>query len=176
MDPVHRISIVSRGMALGFTLIPPQKDRIHETRTHLLEQITSMLGGRAAEELIFKEMTSGSSNDIDKATMVAREMVVEFGMSELGPINFGPTMDVTEWGGRYFNETQISQEMQSKIDNQVKEIIDDCYKKAAAILKKVRSKLDTVAEALIKKETLEGDDFEKLMGHAKPALATVSSS
>ncbi|MBM3284144.1 ATP-dependent zinc metalloprotease FtsH, partial [Candidatus Gottesmanbacteria bacterium] len=101
MDPVHRISIVSRGMTLGFTLIPPQKDRIHETRTHLLEQITSMLGGRAAEEMIFAEMTTGAANDIDKATSVAREMVEEFGMSELGPINFGPTIDMTEWGGRY---------------------------------------------------------------------------
>lgn len=171
MDPVHRISIVSRGMALGFTLIPPQKDRIHETRTHLLEQISSMLGGRAAEELIFNEMTSGASNDIDKATMVAREMVVEFGMSSLGPINFGPTIDTTEWGGRYYNESQISQEMQSKIDHEVKIIIDECYKKACAILKKLKNKLDLVAEELIKKETLESEDFEKLMGHPKHALA-----
>lgn len=172
MDPVHRISIVSRGMALGFTLIPPQKDRIHETKTHLLEEITSMLGGRAAEELIFNEMTSGAANDIDKATMVAREMVVEFGMSELGPINFGPTVDVMEWGGRYMNEAQISPEMQSKIDRQIKNIIDGCYKQAALILKKCKKKLDLVAEELIKKETLEGDDFEKLMGgNPKPALA-----
>ncbi len=175
MDPVHRISIVSRGMALGFTLIPPQKDRIHETRTHLLEEIASMLGGRAAEELIFNEMTSGASNDIDKATMVAREMVVEFGMSALGPINFGPTMDMTEWGGRYYNETQISQEMQSKIDREVKIIIDDCYKKAQAILKKFKNKLNLVAEALIKRETLEREDFEKLMDLKKPALAPVSA-
>ncbi|MBI3379923.1 ATP-dependent zinc metalloprotease FtsH [Candidatus Gottesmanbacteria bacterium] len=170
MDPVHRISIVSRGMALGFTLIPPQKDRIHETRTHLLEEIASMLGGRAAEELIFNEMTSGASNDIDKATMVAREMVVEFGMSTLGPINFGPTMDTTEWGGRYYNETQVSQEMQSKIDREVKLIIDDCYKKAQLILKKFKNKLDLVAEALIKRETLEREDFEKLIGYPKPAI------
>lgn len=173
MDPVHRISIVSRGMALGFTLIPPQKDRIHETRTHLLEQISSMLGGRAAEELIFNEMTSGASNDIDKATMVAREMVIEFGMSSLGPINFGPTIDTTEWGGRYYNESQVSQEMQSKIDREVKIIIDECYKKACAILKKLKNKLDLVAEELIKRETLEREDFEKLMGHKKPALAPV---
>lgn len=173
MDPVHRISIVSRGLALGFTLIPPQKDRIHETRTHLLEEITSMLGGRAAEELIFNEMTSGASNDIDKATMVAREMVIEFGMSTLGPINFGPTMDVTEWGGRYFNESQISQEMQNRIDQQVKAIIDDCYKKAQVILKKLKTKLDLVASELIKKETLESEDFEKLMGHPKVAIASV---
>lgn len=175
MDPVHRISIVSRGMALGFTLIPPQKDRIHETKTHLLEQITSMLGGRAAEELIFHEMTTGASNDIDKASSVAREMVVEFGMSDIGPISFGPSLDVTEWGGRYYNEPQISQQMQNKIDTQVKNIMDDCYKQAAAILKKLRTKLDKVAEELIKKETLEGEDFEKIMGHPKTAKAFASS-
>ena len=175
MDPVHRISIVSRGMALGFTLIPPQKDRIHETRTHLLEQVASMLGGRAAEELVFSEMTSGASNDIDKATMVAREMVIEFGMSELGPIHFGPTVDVTEWGGRYYNEPHISPEMQSKIDMQVKSIIDTGYKQALAIIKKCRDQLDLVAKELVKRETLEGEDFEKLVGHPKPALVTATS-
>ena len=173
MDPVHRISIVSRGMALGFTLIPPQKDRIHETKTHLLEQITSMLGGRAAEELIFNEMTTGASNDIDKASGVAREMVVEFGMSDIGPISFGPSIDVTEWGGRFYNEPQISQEMQNKIDTQVKAIMDNCYKQALFILKKMRKKLDLVAGELIKKETLESEDFEKLMGRPKPALVAV---
>jgi len=175
MDPVHRISIVSRGMTLGFTLIPPQKDRIHETRTHLLEQITSMLGGRAAEEMIFAEMTTGAANDIDKATSVAREMVEEFGMSELGPINFGPTIDMTEWGGRYINEPQISQQMQNQIDNQVKKIMDGCYKQAVSILKKFKNKLDSVAKELIKKETLEAEEFEKLMGHSKSALAATSS-
>src|SRR3989344_3784484 len=163
MDPVHRISIVSRGMALGFTLIPPAKDRIHETKTHLLEQIASMLGGRAAEQLIFSEMTSGASNDIDKATQIAREMVVDFGMSELGPINFGPTVDVMEWGGRYMNEAQISQEMQSRIDREIKRILDEGYKKAAAILKKYKTSLDKVADALLKKEKLEGEEFEKLL-------------
>lgn len=172
MDPVHRISIVSRGMALGFTLIPPQRDRIHETKTHILEQITSMLGGRAAEELIFSEMTTGAANDIDKATSLAREMVIEFGMSQLGPINFGPTIDITEWGGRFFNEPQISPQMQSKIDQQVKKIMDSCYKQAGAILKELKDRLDLVAVELIKKETLEGEEFEKLMGHSKPAVST----
>lgn len=171
MDPVHRISIVSRGMALGYTLIPPQKDRIHETKTHLLEEVTSMLGGRAAEELKFREMTTGASNDIVKATQVARDMVMEFGMSTLGPINFGPSVDVTEWGGRYMNETPISPEMQRQIDQEVKMIIDACYKKAAGILKKAKAKLDEVAAELVKKETLEGEDFDKIMGGAKKNFA-----
>lgn len=176
MDPVHRISIVSRGMTLGFTLIPPQKDRIHETRTHLLEQIAAMLGGRAAEELIFKEMTTGAANDIDKATAVAREMVIEYGMSALGPINFGPTVDTLEWGGRLVNEAQISQQMQSKIDDEIKRIMDEGYKKAEGILKKEKTKLNKVAGELIKKETLEGEDFEKIMGTNKKSSVTLTSA
>lgn len=174
MDPVHRISIVSRGMALGFTLIPPQKDRIHETRTHLLEQVSSMLGGRAAEELIFNEMTSGASNDIDVATEVSRSMVIDFGMSSIGPINFGSTVDMTEWGGRYVSEAKISPNMLSKIDEEIKTIIDSCYKQAVSILKKNKAKLDKVAEELIKKETLEKEDFERLMGSVKPPISALS--
>jgi len=170
MDPVHRISIVSRGMALGFTLIPPQRDRIHETKTHLVEQIASMMGGRAAESLVFSEMTTGASNDIDNATMIAKNMVEEYGMSELGPISFGPSVDVTEWGGRYFSEAKISPEMQNKIDTEVKKLLDHGYKQALTILRKMRNKLDTIASELVKKETLEGEDFERLMG-AKPALS-----
>ncbi|OGG03090.1 cell division protein FtsH [Candidatus Gottesmanbacteria bacterium RBG_16_37_8] len=174
MDPVHRISIVSRGMALGFTLIPPQKDRIHETKTHLLEEIASMMGGRAAESLIFSEMTTGAANDIDKATILARDMVVEFGMSDLGPISFGPSVDVTEWGGRYMIETKVSPDMQGKIDSEVKKILDTGYKQASTILKKMRAKLDIIANELVKKETLESEEFEKLMG-PKPAKAIVTS-
>lgn len=176
MDPVHRISIVSRGMALGFTLIPPERDRIHETKTHLLEQITSMLGGRAVEELVFAEMTSGASNDIDKATEIARKMVVDFGMSSLGPINFGTSFDVTEWGGRFLRETPISPEMQRKIDEEVKKIIDQCYRQAVKILEKRRDKLDIVVEELLKKETLEGEEFERLMGGKKKKSVTTSKA
>src|SRR3990167_5837223 len=92
-DPVHRISIVSRGMSLGFTLIPPSSDRLHETKTHLQQLITSMMGGRAAEEIVFDEVTTGAANDFDQATRIAKAMVAEYGMSNLGPVNYGPTMD-----------------------------------------------------------------------------------
>ncbi|MBI4058555.1 ATP-dependent zinc metalloprotease FtsH [Candidatus Gottesmanbacteria bacterium] len=175
MDPVHRISIVSRGMALGFTLIPPVRDRVHETKSRLLNQIASMLGGRAAEELIFNEFTTGASNDIDKATAIARQMVVEFGMSELGPINFGPQMDVTDYGRAFYEPPQISPEMMAKIDTEVRRILDSAYKTAFTVLKKLKDKLDLVAEELTKKETLEGDDFVKLMGGPKKALAQAPS-
>lgn len=167
LDIVHRISIVSRGMALGYTLSPPEKDRLHETKSRLIEEIAMTMGGRAAEQLIFKEMTSGAANDIDQATRIARYMVMEFGMSDLGPINFGPQMDITEWGKQYMEQNQISQEMQGAIDREVKKLLDEGYRKAAEILKKHKKKLDLIAAELVKKETLESEEFEQLMGGAK---------
>lgn len=172
MDPVHRISIVSRGMSLGYTMIPPQKDRLHETRSHLIDQMASMMGGRAAEELVFNEMTSGAANDLDQATRIARYMVTEFGMSSIGPMNFGPDMDITEWGRQYIEQRQISPEMQGKIDNEIKKFLDEAYKKAVMILKKNRKKLDKIAKTLTKKETIEGEEFEKLMGGVKKKIST----
>lgn len=163
MDPVHRISIVSRGMSLGHTLVPPKNDIIHMTKTKLLSQITMMMGGRAAEELVFGEVTTGASNDIDKATMVARNMVMEYGMSSLGPINYGPQQDAIDWGRVYFEQTQISPDMQNKIDAEVKKIIDTAYKNAVIILKKYKKKMDKVVIRLLETENMDGDEFEKLM-------------
>ena len=163
-DPVHRISIVSRGFALGYTLIPPKKDRLHETKTHLLEKIAVMMGGRAAEQAVFNEVTTGAANDFDQATQVARAMVIEFGMSALGPINFGPTMDVTEWGKTYWEQTSVSQEMLGKIDKEVKKILDQAYQKAVFLIKEKKPLLDKIAKELIKKESLDQDEFEKIVG------------
>jgi len=163
-DPVHRISIVSRGMALGYTLIPPAKDKLHETKSHLLEQIAVMMGGRAAEELIFNELTTGAANDFDQATKIAKSMVVEYGMSELGPVNFGPTIDVTEWGKSYMEQNTVSQEVLAKIDSEVKKIINDGYEKAKRILLEKKEYLEKVSETLIKQENLDQDEFEKIVG------------
>lgn len=165
MDPVHRISIVARGMSLGHTLIPPAADRTHETKSRILEQITAMLGGRAAEEIIFNEMTSGASNDIGQATRLARAMVVNFGMSPLGPIDFGPQMDYDEMGKPAFYEpAQVSPAMQEKVDIELKKIVDECHKDAIELIRKNRRMLDKVVERLLKKETLNRDDFEKIVG------------
>lgn len=169
MDPIHRISIVSRGMSLGHTMMEPI-DRVHETKTHLMEEIAVMLGGRAAENLVFKELTTGASDDIAKATQVARTMVVEYGMSELGPINLDGENKRTP-----FESSNISPEMAAKIDSQVKKITDEAYVKANLVLKKLRVKLDTLAEELLKKETIESEDFEKLIGPKKAALVTVKA-
>lgn len=166
-DPVHRISIVSRGMALGYTLIPPAKDKLHETKTHLLEQIAVMMGGRVAEDMVFREITTGAANDFDQATNVAKAMVVEYGMSSLGPINFGPTMDITEWGRAYMEQNTVSQEMLGKIDAEVKKIISEAYQKAVETLKSNHKHLDAVANQLLQKESLDQDEFEKIVGKKK---------
>ncbi len=163
-DPVHRISIVSRGMALGYTLIPPAKDKLHETKTHLLETIAMTMGGRAAEEVVFSEITTGAANDFDQATQIAKAMVMEYGMSDLGPINFGPTLDVTEWGKTYYNQDQISQEMLAKIDVEIKKIINHAYNLAIKIIKEKRHVLDAVAGELLSKESLDQEEFEKIVG------------
>lgn len=177
MDPVHRISIVARGMSLGHTLIPPAVERSHHTRTRLLEQITAMLGGRAAEEMIFNEMTTGAANDIDQATSLARKMVVDFGMSSLGPIDWGPQYDTDELGRTHFWEpSTVSPRMQDKIDAEIQKIIEACYKEAKRVLSKTKSSLDKVAESLMEKETIDREEFEKITGKksaVKPAFAAL---
>lgn len=166
MDPVHRISIVSRGMSLGHTMMEPT-EHVHETRAHLIEQIAVMLGGRAAENLVFKEVSTGASDDISKASQVARTMVVEYGMSDLGPINLDPEKRMP------YEQTSISEDMASKIDNQIKKITDTGYGTAVEVLKKLRKKLDLLAEELLKKETIEQEEFIKIMGPKKLALARI---
>lgn len=165
MDPVHRISIVARGMSLGHTLIPPANDRTHETKSRLLQQVTAMLGGRAAEEIVFNEMTAGAANDIEKATQLTRAMVVEFGMSSLGPINLGPQYDYDEIGkANWYEPAQISPQMQERVDKEVSQIIDSCYKEATAIVKRKKKVLTEIVDKLLEKETLDRDEFEKIVG------------
>ncbi len=162
MDPVHRISIVSRGMSLGYTLIPPALDRSHETKSHLLDMIATMLGGRAAEELIFNEMTTGASDDIKRATRIAREMVVTFGMSSLGPINLGPDYE-EDYGNYYPDPSKVGEQTQEKIDAEIKKLMEEAFEKAKRILKENRAKLDAVAEELLKIETMDGERFKEIM-------------
>ena len=124
-----------------------------------------MLGGRAAEEMVFNEMTSGASNDIEQATRLARAMVVDFGMSSLGPINLGPQMDYDEIGRpSWYEPANVSPAMQEKVDNEIKKIVDAAYKKAVVLIKENRKTLDNVAKELLKKETLDRDDFEGIVG------------
>lgn len=162
-DPVHRVSIVSRGLALGFTQLMPEQDRYNQTRTRLLEQIIALLGGRAAEEMVFAEMTVGASSDLETASSIVRKMVTEYGMSKLGPSAFNSTSSYEEWPSRFAGEgIEVSPAMAAKIDSEMKRIIDECYARAVSILQKEKEKLDLVAGELIQKETLEQEEFEEL--------------
>lgn len=171
-DPVHRISIVSRGQALGFTLTPPEKDKVQTTQSELIDEIAVLLGGRAAEKLIFNELTGGASSDIDRATRVARAMVMDYGMSKLGPMNFNPQYETMNYGRAWGEPSKISDRLQEQVDAEVAAFIRQGEKRAMELLKKYRSQLEAVSVKLLEVETLDADDFNKVMGmpKAKPAL------
>ncbi|MCX6783794.1 MAG: ATP-dependent zinc metalloprotease FtsH [candidate division WWE3 bacterium] len=161
LDPVTRVSIVARGMALGFTQSAPLSDRRNESKTRLLGMITSALGGRSAEELVFGEVTTGASNDIEVATALARRMVTEFGMSELGPVSFDNSNEKMLFP---FGDSAMSEETKSKVDKAVKKIVDDAHERALELLTTHREKLDKIVAGLVEKETLEAEDFKVLIG------------
>ncbi|MFA6184553.1 MAG: ATP-dependent zinc metalloprotease FtsH [Candidatus Shapirobacteria bacterium] len=163
LDPVSKISIISRGMALGFTLVPPQKDIIHYTKSKLIKQMAMAMGGRAAEDLIFGDITTGAASDISNATGMARNMVVEWGMSDLGPINLGPQIDVGDFGKAYMEPSKISDKMQGKVDDEIKKFVDESFNEAKNVLLKNKEKLEKVAKALAEKESLNQEEFEELM-------------
>lgn len=172
-DPVHRISIVSRGMALGYTLIPPEKDKLHTTKTALIERLAVMMGGRAAEEVVFKEITTGASNDFNQATNIARKMVMDFGMSPLGPISFSALTDITDY--RYGIESQnVSQETLSKIDLEISKILNEAYEKAVYLVKKYKKELDLVSQALLTQESIDQYQFEKIVGKKNEKNSSIS--
>ena len=163
MDPVHRISIVARGVTGGHTLIPPAIDRYNETKTRLLETISSLLGGRAAEEIEFNEFTVGASSDIQRATDIARKMVTEFGMSKLGPITTGVRGE-NPWLAREIGDPKpLSENLAARVDVEVENIINKCFEISKKILKENKEMLNLVASELIKRETLEAEEFELLV-------------
>jgi cell division protease FtsH len=169
-DPVHRISIVSRGMALGYTLTPPEQDKYQQTKSELEEEIAVLLAGRVTEHLVFNELTGGASNDIEKATRIARAMVTDYGMSELGPIALGPQYDLSDWGRAAMEPAQISPDKQAKVDAAITAIITAGNAQAEQVLTKNRTQLDAIADALLVQESLDAEEFEKVVGcpKAKP--------
>ncbi len=179
-DPVHRISIVSRGQALGFTLTPPERDKVQTTQSELMDELAVLLGGRAAEQLVFKELTAGASSDIDRATRIARAMVIDYGMSKLGPINFGPQYEGSNYNRAWGEPLKISDRLQEQVDQEVQNFIAQAEKKAMATIKKYRTQLDAVSTKLLEVESLDADEFTELMKmpKAKPTLmnATLSKS
>lgn len=159
-DPIHRITIISRGMALGYTMPLPQNDQLQMTKTQMLSQIKSLLAGHITEKLIFKDVTSGAANDIEKATKIARRMVKHFGMSKsLGLVKYGDEEDQPYLGYGYGENKDYSEDTARTIDNEVRSIIADCYKEAEQLLVKNKAILDKIVEKLLVQETIEAEEF-----------------
>jgi cell division protease FtsH len=159
-DPVRKISIVSRGMAGGYTLILPEEDRYVRQRSKIQQDMASMLGGRAAEELVFNEVSTGAANDLEKVTKMARAMVMRYGMSKkLGPLVYGKKEELVFLGKDIGEQRDYSEALAEEIDNEVRRIIRDAYEKAQTILVEQRDALDRVVKHLLDKETLYGDEF-----------------
>ena len=177
-DPVHKISILPRGRALGYTLNYPTEDKYMVTREEFLDRISTSLAGRVAEETVFNEITTGASSDFEHATTTARAMVCEYGMSDrLGPVVLG-TRHGNPFLGRDWNEERnYSETIAVEIDKEVRSIIDECYERSRQILLENRTKMDEIVRVLLEKEMLERDDFLALMEGAKaPAAAAPPAS
>lgn len=163
-DPVHKVSIIQRGLSAGYTLLLPENDRRLHTRSELLDRMTCSLGGREAELLVFSDLTEGAQNDIEWVTKRAHEMVCRFGMSEeLGPISFGKVDQEIFLGRDFFREKDYSEEVAAKIDREVRRIIDICVEKARKILTEHRDRLNLLANALIEKEVLDAQEIDVIL-------------
>jgi cell division protease FtsH len=160
-DPVHKISIIARGMALGYTMPLPEEDRYLHRKSKFLDELAGLLGGRAAEEIVFGDITTGAANDLEQATKLARAMVTRYGMSEkLGPMTFGEKQELVFLGKEIGEQREYSEKVAQEIDEEVRRIIREAYERAKEILIKHRDKLDRLAQALMEKETLEGDELK----------------
>jgi cell division protease FtsH len=163
-DPVHKISVISRGQALGYTISMPTEDRFLTTRAELLDTMAMTLGGRAAEEIVFGEITTGASNDIEKVTQTAKQMVMRFGMSEkLGPRVFGHDHGQPFLGREFSTEPDYSDEIAREIDDEVRRIIEGAHQRAKNILTEHRERLDAISDILVRRETIEKQQFEGLL-------------
>ncbi len=163
-DPIHKISIIPRGRALGYTLSLPTEDKFLVAKSELLDDLAMFLGGRVAEEMVFGDITTGAADDLERATKMARQMVTEYGMSDkLGPLTLGQKQDQVFLGRDFASHPDYSQEVAYEIDKEIRRIIDEAFAKARKILEENRAKLDLIAKTLIEHETIEKDDFEKLL-------------
>ncbi len=163
-DPVHQISIIPRGMAGGFTVSLPKEDKSYMSKKGMIDEIVTLLGGRAAEALCLDDISTGASNDIERATAIANKMVTRYGMSEkLGPINFGSTSNEVFIGRDFGTQKNYSEEVAIEIDREVKAIIDNAYNTAKSILTSKMDSLHTVSKYLMEREKLSGEEFKTIM-------------
>ncbi|AEG58497.1 ATP-dependent zinc metalloprotease FtsH [Desulforamulus ruminis] len=172
-DPVHKVSIIPRGRAGGYTLLLPKEDRYYMTRSMLLDQVVMLLGGRVAEDVVLKEISTGAQNDLERATGIIRKMIMEYGMSDaLGPLTLGHKQETPFLGRDISRDRNYSEEVAFAIDQEVRKMIDRSYGKAKDLLVQHRATLDLIAQKLMEKETLEAEEFAQIMqdaGLEKPA-------
>ena len=167
-DPIHKVSIVSRGRALGWTLSLPTEDKVLRSRSALRDELAMMLGGRAAEELVFDDPTTGAQNDIERASQIARAMVTEWGMSDvLGPRNLTPA-GVGPHGGPEGNRAEHGDDLATEIDEEIRRLVDDAHDQAHGILVEHRATLDRLAAALVERETLDDTDLAEIFDGVGP--------
>ncbi len=163
-DPVHKVTIIPRGMALGLTMPLPEKERYTYDKDYLEKQLQSLLGGRAAEEVVFNKPTTGASNDIERASSIARKMVCEWGMSEkLGPLSFGKKGEEIFLGREISQHHDYSEDTARLIDAEVWAIIETAHKNATKLLVDNRDKLNRLAEVLLERETIDGDEIAAIV-------------
>jgi cell division protease FtsH len=171
-DDVHKISVISRGQALGYTISLPREDRYLTTKTALMEQLAMTLGGRAAEELVFHEVTTGAANDLEKVTSIAKQMIMRFGMSEkLGPRVLGRNHDMPFLGREMGAEPDYSEEIAREIDDEIRRVIEESHDLAVKVLKEHMAELHRISGILIERETIDKDQFERLLaGEAEESV------
>ena len=168
-DPVQKVSIIARGMAGGYTLALPVEDTTLMSRKKLLAELSGLLGGRVAEEIVFKDITSGASNDIERVTKLARQMVTRLGMSsDMGPMVYGQKEELIFLGREISEQRDYSEAVAEKIDKEVRDLVDEAYSRTRQILTQYRDRLDAVAEKLLEVETLSREDFEKIFPPPEP--------
>jgi cell division protease FtsH len=168
-DPVHKITILPRGRALGYTMVLPDEDKYSVTRSQMLGQLAYMLGGRAAEELIFHDPTTGASNDIEKATSVARAMVTQYGMTErLGAVRYGQSGGDVFLGRDLGHQRDYSEDVAAAIDEEVRLLIDQAHHEAYEVLNTNRAILDALVVELLERETLGKDDIARIFADITP--------
>jgi cell division protease FtsH len=178
-DPVHKVSILPRGSALGYTMHLPLEDRYLTTKSELLARMAGLLGGRVAEEIVFGDVNTGAQNDLERVTHVAHQMVCRFGMSEkLGPITFGLNGNQVFLGRDFYKDREYSDEIAFEIDKEVRCIVDECHALARSIIEKHNDKLDALVEALLEREVLNTEEVTAILGPAEKigAAAEVSRS
>ena len=170
-DPVHKVSIVSRGHAGGYTLAVPSEDKYLHSEAYFLDELATLLGGYASEKLVFNDTTTGPSNDLERATHMARSMVTRYGMSQLGARTFGHKDELVFLGKELHEDRNYSEETAERIDKEVTRLIDDAFNKATSILTQHRETLNTLATTLLEKETIEKDEFESLIKQNIPSAS-----